>query len=320
MIIGELVFFSTKGVSVMFRAHQSDVSTSSPIRNRARILVIIQLCLVFWYLIWVGVQPFIGNYWERQSTLTLYRIVFGDANLIADDGSAEAMEQRSRLDQYGLLFDSLPLEQRERLREGYEELVQNKSPSFWEGSLEAFSLFVWGIPPFVQGWLLFSLAVCFLVLFQIDGALLAAWLLPFLSLVFAWDNIQHAPPPRQLPDLALFPTEEFLESQYLEGDIEGSVAEQRELLIKAWRLYLVKEWTSFTPSTDPEIFSKQAEEGEFRFMLKRLELRAATSPPPLYEKLRVQRPLPILFLYVLWNLCFAIALNWKGAVYKEEDA
>lgn len=302
----------------MFRAQHTG-EFKSPIRSRARLLVIVHLCLVFWYLVWVGIQPFIGDYWERQTTKTLYRVAFGDTNLIKDDGSAEAAKDIGLLTRNRARFHALPESTQEEMKEEYERIRTLKQPGLWQGIAEALELYAWGIPPFVQAWVLFSVAICFLVLYQIEGATAAAWLLPVIVGVYAYQNQTQAPPPTPSPDQALFPSEQLLEEKYLGGPIEGSMDEQREQILLGWRRYLVDEWTDQEPAEDPEALVSQAEEGDYRFVLKRLELRAAERPEPLSYKLNQRRPLPLVILYCMWNLLFAAYLSRPDAVFRKEE-
>ena len=136
--------------------------------------------------------------------------------------------------------------------------------------------------------------VCFLLLFHIEGAARAAFLLPLLILPYAYF---HAPP---APN-AIFPEENYVKERYTN---EG------EHLIKGWHRYLITEWAHETPSSESTSYEAQLDRALFAFNVARLERIQAgkgddvitagfTSPPTAVR----------IITYFLWNGLFAWGIN-----------
>lgn len=148
-------------------------------------------------------------------------------------------------------------------------------------------------PPFALAWLFFSVVVCLLLLFHIEGAVIASWLLPLLVVGYAYFLYANPPPPTE----GLFPSEAYVRAHYLE---EG------EELLTGWHRYLVTEWAKTSPSSDPAQFEQQLDQGLFAFNYARLKwiregkgdevIRAGFATPP--SLLRVM-------CYFIWNVVFA---------------
>ncbi len=158
------------------------------------------------------------------------------------------------------------------------------------------TLYLWvsGIPPFAKGWVAFSLAICLLLLFSIRGARQAVWLLPLLSLLYGWDNIQHGLPPRHSPDATLFPTELELEA-YVAEPLSKSLGTQIEQLRAAWQVYLQDVWG-----------------GEEAFNKARLAAYLDAPPSNPVALIREREPPPLLAIYLIWNLFFAFWTSFKS--------
>jgi hypothetical protein len=249
--------------------------------RKKKVLIIIHLCFAFTYLFWQLCQPYLKEILSKKSELTLYEMV---------------MERKP-------LFNQLPAQDQLFLLEGYET-AHKKSPSFLA---ELGHLFFVDTPPFALAWLFFSLTICFLLLFHIEGATLATWLLPIIvcaHIYFLYDA------PKQTRE-SLFPKEEYVLTTYVESS-ENKAMGEREKLLLGWHRYLVHEWAHEIESDDSELFKQQLEKGLFAFNVARLKwilegrgdeviLAGFTTPPSLLR----------LACYFIWNLFFAWSINRK---------
>jgi len=158
----------------------------------------------------------------------------------------------------------------------------------------------------------FSILICFLLLFRIEGAHATTWILPFLVVGYGY-YLYASPPVKQR---GLFPEESYVQRHYVERQ-EG--LSQHDLLLKGWHLYLVNEWAKESPSENPTVFEKQLDKGLFAFNIARLNsmeggredeavLAGFTSHPSLLRVL----------CYFLWNLVFAWLINRHTKVSQSE--
>jgi hypothetical protein len=250
--------------------------------RKKKILILCHLSLAFTYFCWLLMQPYIKEMIIQKSELALYETVMKKDSLL---------RQLPPLDQVILL-------------EGYAEARQNKGPSLLH---EVGRLFFIDTPPFALAWLFFSLVICLLLLFRIEGALLSVWLLPFCVIGYAY-FLYDSPQKR---GESLFPSEEYVLTTYVES-AENNAMGRRERLLLGWHRYLVQEWALEEPSEDLTLFSEQLDKGLFAFNVARLKwiiegkddeivLAGFTTPPSL---LRIA-------CYFIWNLFFAWFINRK---------
>ncbi len=202
------------------------------------------------------------------------------------------------------LFEAMPVEERALLTEGYEQAQSRENPSFLR---ELGQLFFVEAPAFGLAWLFFSFVICFLLLFRIEGAAPASWLLPLLVIGHAYFGYQGY----EKPDSSLYPTEEYVLTNYVSQE-DLSHLNKRERLKKGWHHYLVSEWGREEPSQDPAQFDEQLEKGLFSFNASRLKqllegkenellLIGFSAPPSLFR----------ILAYLIWNLGFAWTINRK---------
>lgn len=199
------------------------------------------------------------------------------------------------------LFHDLPQAKQASIQEKYNTIQKSAGPSLLS---QVGRLFFVETSSFALAWIFFSVLICFLLLFNIEGAKTVVWILPLLVVGFAY-FLYTSPPPQRV---GLFPTEHYVRENYLNGEEEG--LSPREQLLQGWHLYLIHEWAHVTPSDDPVVFEQQLDHGLFAFNIARLEwiaegkgdevVQAAFSSPP--SLLRV-------FSYFLWNLLFAWLIN-----------
>ncbi len=190
------------------------------------------------------------------------------------------------------LFQKLPQAEQEALTKGSPK----KTGTSWTHEFGK-------TPSFALAWIFFSLVISLLLLFHIEGAKAAVWILPLLVVgygYFLYASPQTAPP-------GLFPSEQYVRETYL---LEEENTSQREQLLQGWHHYVIHEWAHQTPSADPALYDQQLDEGLFAFNIARLQwiwagkgdevvVAGFTTPPSAFRVLT----------YLLWNLIFAWMIN-----------
>ncbi len=273
--------------------------SSQVLSTSAKVAAILQLCLVFSVILWVMVGPFMGSYFTTKSSQLLYKAVIGAPAPEGNIKEARASE----------LFAALPEKQRERIALGYQQVQQQTEKTFLGKSADAIRTLFLGLPSFTQAWLFFSFVISLMLLLRIEGAATAAWVLPLVALAYGYDNRFNGVSSGTAPDAVFFPSEQYLESTYLSEPLQGSFAEQNAQLTDAWRRFLIAEWLHETPNSDVTAFADQVERGEHAFHLARIEKRLEASDSMLNNSSFTKKPIPLLVVYVLANLGFAIVVN-----------
>lgn len=261
----------------MFRKRtKKEIPADCFLPMRQRVTAIVQLCIAFTLLAWYGSQPFMGKHFAIKSRLVVFEQV----------------------------LDKLPEGNREAILSAYEGLKQQLEVSFWAKLKESVRVLAVEIPPFELAWLVLSIVIAVMLLKKAEGAWQAAWLLPLLVFCYAIDNQQHAKPAPLSPDMALFPSEQTIVSDYLREPLSSSIFEQEGQLRRGWHLYLIREWAKEAPSSQSDIFAQQLAKGEAAFQLARAsKLAEDRQPIPLVSNHR--QSLLVLFFYLAWNLFFA---------------
>lgn len=273
----------------------------------ARIMAILQLCIALTVLFENAGYPFMEELFSYKSEMLLYRVVMGNSDM------STANDQRSQQFKAYLKnnverFAALPTAQKERLIRNYNALQVNANRSFLEKLKSSLSIIVFEVPLWERTWIIFSILIAIFLLLRIEGAVIAVWILPLVVALYSLDNYWNGLPTKPNPGDILFPSEYTIVNSYLRQPIHGSITEQEALLRRGWQLYLIHEWAHQEPSQDLKTFSQQAEEGEFAFDLARLE--ASTSAPSFLSRpFQQQKPLPLLALYLLWNIGFAWTIH-----------
>jgi len=249
--------------------------------RKKKIFLIVHFCLALSYLCWLFVQPYAKNVLLKKSELSLYQMV---------------MEREK-------LFEQLSPEDQATLIQGYATALQKK-PHAWTEEIKQVLL---DTPPFALAWLFFSLVICLLLFFQIEGAVFSVWLLPCIVLIYAY-FLYETP---KIHKESLFPAEEYVLTTYMKT-VENKAMGERERLLLAWHRYLVVEWAHEPLSEDSKVFQEQLDKGLFAFNVARLKwilqgkgdeviLSGFTTPPSLLG----------VSCYFIWNLCFAWIINRK---------
>lgn len=245
--------------------------------RKKKILLILHLCLAFSYLFWLLIQPFVKEVFLVKSQKDLYEMIF----------------------QREALFSKLPQEDQLALIEGYKTINEKRAPS-------GHSFFV-ETPAFALAWLFFSLLICFLLLFHIEGAAFSTWLLPLIVLGYVYFLYDHPIPQKE----SLFPAEEYVLTSYVSASENNSMGVKERLLL-GWHRYLVHEWAHEIPNEDPTLFHEQLDKALFAFNVARLKWILAGKGDEAAQAGFISPPsLLRLACYFMWNLFFAWTINRK---------
>jgi hypothetical protein len=248
--------------------------------RKKKILIIFHLCFAFTYLFWLLIQPYVKEIIAQKSKCALFEAV---------------MEKES-------LFQQLPSVDQLTLLEGYTTANQKKSPSLLQ---EVGSLFFVDTPPFALAWLFFSLAICSLLLFRIEGGVVSVWLLPLIVLGYAYFFYDVPQKSRE----TLFPSEGYVLTTYVET-AENKARGRRESLLLGWHRYLVCEWACEEPSQDPALFKEQLDKGLFAFNVARLKwILEGKGDEIVLAGFAASPSLLRIASYFIWNLFFAWFIN-----------
>jgi hypothetical protein len=267
----------------------------------ARICAIIQLCLACMIILWNGSYPFMGELFAIKSRQLIYQEVMG----AAPSGSI-APERIERLQRNAEKFQNLPESEKKSITKGLSSIEKLLQRSFSDKLAHSLHILILELPAFEKMWLLLSLVIPVLLLKKVEGASLAVWLLPLLTLFYVADNLWHAPAKTPSPDSLLFPTEEIILTQHLKEPLKPHISEQQAQLQRGWKLYIVAEWAKQKPSSNLQVFEAQVEEGEFAFNLERIKRQ----PIPSLNLTHYKEPFALMVLYLAWNMLFAF-IAWK---------
>ena len=270
---------------------RKDLPEDTFIAKPARIMAILQLCLVFTVMAWHAGFPFMGELFSLKSKLSVYQHVMGVLN-----------------PSYVKRFDALPTEKKDEILKNYQSLQAQYHRPFamkvWQGLERLF----FGFSSFKFLWVVFSLIIPILLLKKVEGAVAAIWLLPVVTFVFIIHNRWYGEPAGISKETLLFPTEEYLVANYLQHPLSANLREQEQQLKHSWDLYLIQEWAKESPSKDPAIFNEQQEKGDFAFNVKRLDYLKPETANDINSE-NYQASYYLLGLYLFWNLSFALVVG-----------
>lgn len=270
----------------------------------ARLCAILQLCAAFTILLWHMSQPFVGEIFTIKSRLLYYQDALGIPS--NDKLSNDRLE---RLTRNADRFKSLPATTQAKLTSEMDAIQKDFQRSFWSKLVSVLKIFAFQLSGYEILWILFSIIIPIMLLKRVEGAAQAVWLLPLLVALYAADNRYYGHAASPSADALLFPSEQVLVANYVDGALSQNVFEQQEQLMLGWQRYLASYWAGQVPSNDPAVLAAQAEDGEFAFTLERLRLRALRGNA---DSLRgpIQQPMALLALYFFWNAFFAYTA-WK---------
>lgn len=252
-----------------------------------RIACILQLILSLSVFLWLLFDPFMGEHFRLKEELILIQNLRGDETLKAQLLPAA----QNKLARNQTRFQTLPLTEQEQIHHKAHLLE-------WKMNTPAISKFIHGISSFLFRtpvitllWIILSILLSIACLKKKGWAFRATFLLPILSLAYAY-AIYHSARPYSSP----YPSEREV-LQYLEKPLGSTLSEQRENLKKGWELYLIHEWAHEEPTV--ENYQDQVEKGEYAFNLV------------LLDRLKEEPPMNIFLIlgYIGWNMAFAIVLN-----------
>lgn len=262
----------------------------------ARVMAILQLCIAFTMILGILSYPFMGALFEHKSRLLLYRTVLGDESLASSND-----QLRQRLQNNRERFSQLPEQQQASIIAQYHDLQARDHLSFFQKLVKSVHIFLFELPVFELAWIIFSIVISIMLLLRIAGAAQAVWLLPLLVILYGIYNSMYGVSVPRSADEQLFPTEEVIVRDYLKKELPPDIAGQQEQLLHGWKLYLIQQWAHEQPSAD--IFEKQAEKGDFKFNVARLELIATS---PIISKTWNEKESPLLLIcYFVWNVLLA---------------
>jgi hypothetical protein len=287
-----------------------------------RIFAIVQLCIAFIVLCWLGIAPFLQNYFSTQTQILLINSITGTR----EGAQGELKEQIYRNQER---FKQLPTEEQSEIISYSRSLKQQGSYSFYRTAKSVLDILILKISPFVQAWLFFSITISILILLRIEGATQSALIIPLTLVIYGLFVLLRPPQPEKPSnESSLFPTEKRVIEHYLKEPLSQRIMEQQKQLLRGWQRYVVEEWAHESPSQNEEIFKQQVEKGEFVFALARLN---AQKKDYVLNKEPIRTPPTSLLLIILgigWSSVFAWGVNRKKAklvdlskshVHKEES-
>jgi hypothetical protein len=274
----------------------------------ARVLVVLQLCIVFTILISSAGYPFMGEMFAVKSKTLLFKDVMGIGNQNGSMDGESAMHYQERLQRNVQRFSELPKWQQSWLQQKYATLQSQTETPFLEKFTRALYILIFELPGLERMWIALALVVPLMLLMRMEGAAQAAWLLPIIVLCYALDNRMNGQPYQIPPDTKLFPTEKIILENYLKEPLAASISEQQKQLLRGWKMYLITEWEKEIPSQELAVFELQAEAGEYKFNVARLGL-LSQNDLKLEAPFHQQEPYVWLLLYFIWNLFFAWFVN-----------
>lgn len=274
-----------------------------PFPSSIKVLAIIQLCITFAVIIWSVSIPFVAERYALKAKLNLYKTITGDPAI------ASSAEGAAKLERNKARFAALPQETQQAINEEFETYMRGSTSSAWSKVKDAIEIFLLKLPPFTRAWIALSLIVSLMILLGIPSARQAVWLLPLITIFFAYFSLTK--PDLSTFDETLYPSENEIVRLYLQEPLKPSVSEQREQLLKGWRIYLIKKWAHQEPAEDPAEQALQVEEGEFAFnihLLKGAKIDRGLNYQLYYYN---KESIFTLMAYILWNLIFALSVWLK---------
>ncbi|MFN0064822.1 MAG: hypothetical protein ACKVOH_01160 [Chlamydiales bacterium] len=242
--------------------------------RKRKVLVILQLCFAFGYFFWLAFQPILRPLTAKKAAEILLE------SLVEDEIRFSTLDEGAQL----------------KIMKGYENVKK--------GNFRPLTS-MFRLNPFGVAWAILSLVVCFLLLFHIEGAPIACWVLPLSVLAYGL-CLGRAPPPLQ--GESVFPKEAYVTDMYISPTEEFKNKQLR--LQEGWHRYLVAEWAHKEMSNDPTVRAEQIAEGVFRFNVQRANfLLDKRGEDAIVAYLFFHPTLIQLCLYLGWNLFFAIAIN-----------
>lgn len=256
----------------MFRKRvKKEYPAGTFIATPARVMAILQLCLVFTMICWQMSKPFMGDLYQVKSKMAVFDFVLKD-------------KERFKL---------IPDEQRELFLGHYKVLQDQLSTPFVQKLILSFRSFG-EMSPLLMVWMLLGTVVPILLLKKVEGAKQVIWLMPLLAAAYCFENRLFESPVVQTNEERLFPSESLIVTKYLDEPLSSDVFKQRDQLKAGWDRYLDREWGK----------GKGADEGLFAFNVERAFVVGST-----IESGRHQQSIVVLALFLFWNLSLALVVR-----------
>lgn len=249
-----------------------------------RIVAIIHLCIAFSALLFDMGYPFMGQLFEDKRLNGIYETVLQDRDH----------------------FQQLPYQKQVELEEGHHTVSDRMHTSFGSKLRQAISIIMVELPPFHKAWIFFSILIPIFILMKIDGAHRAAWILPFITFIFGFNQIAFNPFDHELFENSLFPNEQTIVDDYLDEPLATSILTQKEQLLKGWHLYVINKWAKEAPSSDSTDFTEQLAKGLYAFNLARIDAINLDSAFPPYLR---KKGSFFMMSFFVWNFFFAWFVN-----------
>ncbi|WP_098038580.1 hypothetical protein [Estrella lausannensis] len=264
---------------------------------KLRFLSIIQLCIGFTLLLWMLLSPTLGKTYDDKKKLLLIESALGDtqgaAFKLANDKEKQILERNQ------ILSLSLTSDEKETLTALKRALVERQEQRTL-GTLFHETATAFFANPYTLLYVLFSITVPLMILLRKQAAAGALLFLPLTAALFAYDNLLFSPVKQKTEEERLFPEESDLKETFLEVMGGESTSFSLPLALDLW---MIQKHLNVAPSSDPEIFSLQKEEANYRF----LTLRALSQKNYLLSVKPVERmDKATLSLYFFWNVFFAV--------------
>ncbi|MFA6916262.1 MAG: hypothetical protein WC222_07680 [Parachlamydiales bacterium] len=261
----------------MFQKKKKEPATTGRVEKAARFYCILQLCIVFTVLCWHLGYPFLGEIYEIKQEKQLYDFVFEEVNMP--------------------YFDQLPSRDRLRLESGAAYWKKQLEKSFATKLKASVRHMNYYMPRLELAWVVLSIIVCIMVLRQSEGYSRAVWLLPFLAVAFAYENISWGTSTVANADAKLYPTESQLVAKYRPEGLSANPLDHPAELTVLWEKYLEKDWGK-----------GDLKRGEFVFTVARIKEREA-NPSPISKRTNERQSIFWLLLYIAWNTFLALKVS-----------
>lgn len=265
----------------------------------ARVVVIIQLCIVFMMALWYISYPYMGQHFTYRSKIFLIKNILGSQELAAfvpEDARQEALE---KLQRNSLRFNELPQDKQKEVKQDLSWFNDKMKEGWWERTEKSFYLFTQELPPLKVAWIIIAGLISILILLRTPGSDGAAWLLPMIALSYLIFNHWYAEPPKPSVEEALYPSEQELAERFLG---KSSITSLQDFEI-AWESYLIHEWAKDEKAPFPK------EKGEYALNLATLEALRERPGYDTEQNFKTKEPMPLLIAYFFWNLLFAYVVN-----------
>jgi hypothetical protein len=267
-------------------------------KKSAKALVILQLCITFITLCSYGLAPFMQELYTYRSRLFLAQTVLGSEDLLA-----YAPQEKMKLKAMKALAKQLPEPDRVRIQEDAAHYQRKLNNPFISKLGRSISILFKELPLLILAQLCLALLISFALLYSIEGAQQAAWILPILSLVILFDNtLRPVQPPT--PEELYYPKVKEIEALGV-----GSSAKER--FQTGWNSWLVNNWAEKAPPHQDALIRAE-------FALSHALLKAHRDHPTYHKAAlyNMQRPMPFLVLIFGWNLIFGLLITRKD-IYED---